>query len=152
MFSFYSLPSTAMKTTPYSTINAAYLFYYATTSCPSCANLGDGSIAVPVTPWQAETPEERAVLKHRLLILVSEALVLASQVRPSHPSSTLTSVTQHGFDVFNALTLQDNSLFLQDLQFGRGEYVHLPLVSSADWAAAASSIITSSAPPPRIGR
>lgn len=138
MFSYYSLPSTAMKTTPPSLINAAYLFYYATTSCPSCSNLGDGSVATPVTNWKDESPEERAILKHRLLILISEALVLASQ---------------GGFDVFNALTLQDNALFLPDLQvsfsflcgtridllfyatqFGRGEYAIItPLLSrSAD--------------------
>ena len=104
MFSYYSLPSTAMKTTPPSLINAAYLFYYATTSCPSCANLGDGSVATPVTNWKDETTEERATLKHRLLILICEALVLASQ---------------GGFDVFNALTLQDNALFLPELHVSR---------------------------------
>ena len=35
-FSFYTLPSTALRVTPQQTINAAYLFYVATTACPNC--------------------------------------------------------------------------------------------------------------------
>lgn len=80
MFSFYSLPSTATKSTPVTLINAAYLFYYATTATPSTSNLGDGSTACPVTNWKEESVEERAILKQRLLVLMSEALVLAAQV------------------------------------------------------------------------
>lgn len=109
-FSFYSLASTAVKMKPHTLVNAAYLFYYATTACPSCANLGDGSVVTPVTNWQDETAEERKVLKDRLKILITDAMILASKA---------------GFDVFNALTLQDNSLFLEDLKFGRGDgYLH----------------------------
>jgi hypothetical protein len=80
LFAFYSLPSTATKVTPKTLINAAYLFYYATTACPSCANLGDGSKATPVTNWKDETEEERAVLKERLKLLVGDALTLAAKV------------------------------------------------------------------------
>ncbi|KAI5479326.1 glycylpeptide N-tetradecanoyltransferase [Pseudohyphozyma bogoriensis] len=106
MFSFYTLPSTAVKVKPHTVINAAYLYYYATTATPSTNNLGDGSVATPVTHWQSETPEERKVLKDRLVTLIGDATILAHQA---------------GFDVFNALTLQDNSLFLEDLKFGRGD-------------------------------
>lgn len=81
MFSFYSLPSTAVKAKPLSHINAAYLFYYATTACPSCSNLGDGSVATPITNWQDETPEERQILKERLSLVVGDALLMASRVR-----------------------------------------------------------------------
>lgn len=80
MFSFYSLPSTAVKVKPLTHINAAYLFYYATTACPSCSDLGDGSVATPITNWKDETEAERLVLKERLLLVIGEALVLAAKV------------------------------------------------------------------------
>lgn len=69
-----------MKVTPNQTVNAAYLSYYATTACPSCANLGDGSRATPVVNWKEETPAERLVLKERLIRLISDALTVANQV------------------------------------------------------------------------
>ncbi|ORY78456.1 Myristoyl-CoA:protein N-myristoyltransferase, N-terminal domain-domain-containing protein [Leucosporidium creatinivorum] len=106
VFSFYSLPSTAVKATPKTAINAAYLFYYATTACPSCADLGDGSVATPVVNWKDETAEQREVLGKRLRELVGDALILCQKL---------------GFDVLNSLTLQDNVLFLEDLKFGRGD-------------------------------
>lgn len=81
LFSFYSLPSTATKVTPKTLINAAYLFYYASTSCPSCSDLGDGSVATPVTNWRDETEEERKVLKERLTALIGDALSITSKVR-----------------------------------------------------------------------
>ncbi|KAM0792167.1 hypothetical protein ACM66B_004864 [Microbotryomycetes sp. NB124-2] len=117
VFSFYSLPSTATKMTPKTVINAAYLFYYATDQTPSTNDLGDGSVATPVTNWQDETAEQRQVLKERLTLLINDALVLAQKL---------------GFDVFNALTLADNKLFLEDLKFGRGDgYLHYYLFN---WA------------------
>jgi len=106
MFSFYTLPSTAVQITPHTVINAAYLFYSATTAAPSCANLGDGSVSVPVINWKDETKEQRAVLGSRLKELMGDALTLAAKA---------------GFDVVNALTLQDNVLFLEDLKFGKGK-------------------------------
>lgn len=120
-FSFYSLPSTAVKVKPLTHIKAAYLFYYATTACPSCSDLGDGSIATPVSNWKEETEEERAVLKARLNALIGDALVLANNVRFSLEcggGARLTELDslQAGFDVLNALTLQDNPLFLEDLK------------------------------------
>jgi glycylpeptide N-tetradecanoyltransferase len=118
MFSFYSLPSTAVKVKPLTHINAAYLFYYATTACPSCSDLGDGSVATPITNWKDETDAERAVLKERLGIVIGEALVLAAKVSSGVEVMRLELIDhlQHGFDVFNALTLQDNSIFLEDLK------------------------------------
>ena len=61
-------------------VNAAYLFYYATTACPTCADLGDGSTATAVTNWKDETKEQREVLKKRLIELVSDCLILTSKV------------------------------------------------------------------------
>jgi glycylpeptide N-tetradecanoyltransferase len=80
VFSFYSLPSTAVKASPKTAINAAYLFYYATTACPSCADLGDGSVATPVVNWKDENAEQREVLGKRLQELVGDALILCQKV------------------------------------------------------------------------
>ncbi|KAI0082809.1 N-myristoyl transferase [Panus rudis PR-1116 ss-1] len=53
-----------------------------------------------------EEAEKSGRLKKRLEELIADALIIADQ---SH------------FDVFNALTLMDNCLFLQDLKFGGGD-------------------------------
>ncbi|GJN88755.1 hypothetical protein Rhopal_001723-T1 [Rhodotorula paludigena] len=118
VFGFYSLPSTALKAATPTNVEAAYLWYYATTAAPSCADLGDGSVAVPVKNWQDESPDERQVLGDRLKALMADALVL---------------VARNGFDVLNALTIQDNSLFLEDLKFGKGDnYATKPVLGGID--------------------
>ncbi|KAL2163341.1 hypothetical protein VTH06DRAFT_5398 [Thermothelomyces fergusii] len=86
-FSFYCLESSVIKSTKYSSIRAAYLFYYAT--------------EVVFT-----APDDRSALKARLNALMADALILAKR---------------HNFDVFNALTLMDNSLFLEQQKFGPGD-------------------------------
>jgi glycylpeptide N-tetradecanoyltransferase len=48
-----------------------------------------------------DNAEEHGLLKRRLTELIGDAIVLADQAK---------------FDVFNALTLMDNPLFLQDLK------------------------------------
>jgi len=50
--------------------------------------------------------DEHGLLKRRLQDLISDAIVVAEQAK---------------FDVFNALTLMDNPLFLNDLKFGSGD-------------------------------
>lgn len=45
-------------------------------------------------------------LKTRLTLLMNDALILAKRFK---------------FDVFNALSLMDNALFLEDLKFGKGD-------------------------------
>lgn len=45
-------------------------------------------------------------LKERLQPLINDALILAKRFK---------------FDVFNALSLMDNALFLEDLKFGKGD-------------------------------
>jgi len=108
------LPSRAMKTTPGSIVDAAYLFYYATTTCPACSSLARGEPAPDgpsrVSSWTEETIDERRQLRNRLNDLVGDCLILAKEAK---------------FDVFNALTLADNALFLEDLKFGYGDgYLH----------------------------
>ncbi|OAA62250.1 Myristoyl-CoA:protein N-myristoyltransferase [Cordyceps fumosorosea ARSEF 2679] len=51
-------------------------------------------------------PEDRAALKARLNALVGDALIMAKKEK---------------FDVFNALTLMDNALFLDQQKFARGD-------------------------------
>lgn len=87
VFSFYALPSTALKSQPLTNVNAAYLYYYATTAAPSCADLGDGSVAVPVKNWKDETASERAALGERLKLLMADALVVVAKVSDPHPSA-----------------------------------------------------------------
>lgn len=86
-FSFYCLESSVIQSTKYSSIRAAYLFYYAT--------------EVGLT-----TPLDRSALKTRLNALVADALILAKR---------------QNFDVFNALSLMDNSVFLEQQKFGPGD-------------------------------
>lgn len=52
------------------------------------------------------TPEDRPALKTRLNALIRDALILAKR---------------NNFDVFNALSLMDNSLFLEQQKFGPGD-------------------------------
>jgi len=52
------------------------------------------------------TPFDKAALKKRLNALMGDALILAKNNR---------------FDVFNALSLMDNALFLTDQKFGPGD-------------------------------
>ena len=66
--------------TPKTLINAAYLFYYATDVTPSTNDLGDGSVATPIVNWKDETPEQRAALKERLNLLITDALIVAQKV------------------------------------------------------------------------
>ncbi|KAK9369900.1 acyl-CoA N-acyltransferase [Lipomyces kononenkoae] len=91
LVSFYSLPSTVIGNPTYDNLVAAYQFYYASTA----------GLALP-----RMHPECATLLKNRLLLLFNDALILAKNL---------------GFDVFNALTLLDNPLFLDDLKFGAGD-------------------------------
>lgn len=52
------------------------------------------------------TPFDKAALKDRLNKLINDALILAKRYK---------------FDVFNALSLMDNTLFLEQQKFGPGD-------------------------------
>ncbi|CCH41329.1 Glycylpeptide N-tetradecanoyltransferase [Wickerhamomyces ciferrii] len=56
--------------------------------------------------FDKEEKEGNQLLKKRLTELIGDALIIAKSL---------------GVDVFNALTTQDNNLFLQDLKFGEGD-------------------------------
>jgi glycylpeptide N-tetradecanoyltransferase len=53
-----------------------------------------------------QKPDDRAGLKTRLNELIHDALIVAKQYK---------------FDVFNALSLMDNGLFLEQQKFGGGD-------------------------------
>ncbi|KKK25234.1 peptide N-myristoyl transferase (Nmt1) [Aspergillus rambellii] len=105
-FSFYNLESTVIQNAKHDCVRAAYLYYYAT---------------------EAAFTKDTKVLKDRLLMLMNDALILAKKVtkKNSLPSvaivDTNTLALQAQFDVFNALTLHHNPLFLEPLKFGAGD-------------------------------
>ena len=109
-FSFYNLESTIIQHPKHDCIRAAYMHYYAT---------------------ETAFAEKEKGLKERLLMLMNDALILAKLVcfhRAScanfpfvHCEELDLIVPQNNFDVFNALTMADNPLFLEQLKFGAGD-------------------------------
>lgn len=91
-FSFYSLPFTILNNTVHKELGIGYLFYYA-----SDADLEFSD---------RFSPEATKALKDRLCVLMNDACILARDAK---------------MDVFNALTSQDNTLFLEPLKFGPGD-------------------------------
>jgi len=77
-FSFYYLPSTAIKAKQ--TIEAAYLFYYATSVGTSTASNPQEATTSEPHSWQNESGPERVALKKRLVELVQDALSIAKAV------------------------------------------------------------------------
>ncbi|GME68220.1 unnamed protein product [[Candida] boidinii] len=90
-FSFYILPFSVLDNAQHDTLGVAYLFYYAS----------EAGLDKP-----RDDEEGTKELAKRLKSLIADALILAKRVK---------------VDVFNALTSQDNCLFLDDLKFGAGD-------------------------------
>ena len=103
-FSFYNLESTVIGHKKHKVIKAAYLFYYAT---------------------EVAFDSDKSLLKPRLNLLIKDALILAKKVSNFVLRAMLYTFTdllfKADFDVFNALTLLDNPLFLEDQKFGAGD-------------------------------
>lgn len=118
-FSYYVLESTVIGNTKHKVVNAAYLFYYATDVAFEGQKEGEKG--------KGKKEEENGKLKVRLNELVHDALILANNVSSSilcykrERTPRLTSNPQQKFDVFNALTLLDNPLFLSEQKFGPGD-------------------------------
>lgn len=91
-FSFYSLPFTILNNSVHKELGIGYLFYYA-----SDADLEYSD---------RFSKEATETLKKRLCSLMNDACILARDAK---------------MDVFNALTSQDNTLFLDPLKFGPGD-------------------------------
>lgn len=90
--SFYSLPFTVLNNPMYKELGIGYLFYYA-----SDADLGFDD---------RFDPAATSTLKKRLNHLISDVCIIARDLK---------------MDVFNAMSCQDNTLFLDDLKFGPGD-------------------------------
>ncbi|OXG11802.1 glycylpeptide N-tetradecanoyltransferase [Cryptococcus neoformans Ze90-1] len=114
LISFYALPSTIMKHPKHNLLNAAYMFYYATdvifppssSSAHSDADVNAGESSVAAVGTGGEDAKTKKKLETRLNALTADLLIIAKQA---------------GFDVFNALTLLDNNMFLQEQKFGPGD-------------------------------
>ncbi|CDK29822.1 unnamed protein product [Kuraishia capsulata CBS 1993] len=89
--SFYLLPFSVLDNATHEKLGVAYLFYYA-----SEAGLDKPRF----------DPAGTKALADRLKLLVGDCLVVCKGL---------------GVDVFNAVSSQDNALFLQDLKFGGGD-------------------------------
>lgn len=125
-FSFYCLESSVIGNQKHDNVRAAYMFYYAT---------------------EKAFEENEKGLKERLNSLVLDALILAKKVNLQILCLTDFSICitksywQSHFDVFNALTLLDNPLFLEQQKFGPGDgqlhyylynYRTLPIAGGVD--------------------
>jgi glycylpeptide N-tetradecanoyltransferase len=99
--SFYLLESAVIGNQQHDSVRAAYSYYYASESA---------------------FEKDEKVFTERLNALVLDTLVMAKKVRCSWyvNRAPLTS-KQANFDVFNALTLLDNPLFLEKQKFGPGD-------------------------------
>ncbi|KAK6534455.1 glycylpeptide N-tetradecanoyltransferase [Arthrobotrys megalospora] len=91
-FNFYCLESSVINNQKHGMIKAAYLFYYASETAFDATHKDNDAM--------------KLALKKRLNELMQDALIEAKKM---------------GFDVFNALTLLDNVLFLGDQKFGAGD-------------------------------
>ncbi|AAS50442.1 AAR077Cp [Eremothecium gossypii ATCC 10895] len=90
--SFYSLPFTILKNPLHKELGIGYLFYYASDADFDYEDRYD--------------PTATELLRKRLTQLINDVCILARDLK---------------MDVFNALTSQDNALFLEDLKFGPGD-------------------------------
>lgn len=146
MASFYSLPSSVLNSQKYTTLQAAYLFYYATDAAfPQQSEQGsssDSSSTAQGAPIaKAMTEEERGLpawKRGQMTALTQSELndeegVIAwdhesAQVKTklsrrltSLISDVMVIAKKEGFDVLNTLTTLDNNLFLNSLSFGPGD-------------------------------
>ncbi|QIW97237.1 hypothetical protein AMS68_002755 [Peltaster fructicola] len=96
-FSYYLLESTVLKANEKVFIRAAYLYYYASESAFTESSKGKE---------KATDESNNTALGARLNDLIRDALILAKK---------------DGFHVFNALSLMDNPLFLQNQKFEAGD-------------------------------
>lgn len=90
--SFYVIPSTVLGVPGHDKLKVAYGYYYASSVHES-------------VPKTGKTAENQKALAVRLKTLQQNALILAKNI---------------GCHVYNALTIQDNPLYLDDLKFAEG--------------------------------
>lgn len=148
MFAFYSLPSSILDDEKHQSLNAAYLFYYATdvvfsdadSSGAGAASGSEGAsssspsseralaLASGKAPWQSNhltnlTPSE---LADEAAVTTWDAESPTTKQRLKARLNTLINTLliiarDHAFDVVNCVTVMDNPLFLQEQKFGPGD-------------------------------
>ncbi|EST05533.1 Myristoyl-CoA:protein N-myristoyltransferase, N-terminal [Kalmanozyma brasiliensis GHG001] len=142
MFAFYSLPSSILDNDKHKSLNAAYLFYYATdvvfsdspepqesgasTSSPSSERAL--ALASGKEPWQVNhltnlLPSELAD-ESRVPSWDTESPTIKSLLKQRLNlliNTLLIIARDEGFDVVNCVTVMDNPLFLQEQKFGPGD-------------------------------
>lgn len=137
-FSFYSLPSSILEHPKHDTLEAAYLFYYASESAfatPAPKRAQDDATA-PYARAEADgTPAwQRAALSRLGAAEASDEadVVPWNQESPEQKAKLKARLNElmtdmlvlaklHNFDVLNCLTVLDNPLFASDLKFGPGD-------------------------------
>ena len=108
-FSFYSLPSSVLGNKQHTNLNAAYCFYYAT----DVAWDKDGK---HLTDLSKDSP-----LTIRLNEISRELSIASGEGASNQLENWMMTNVQAKFDVLNALTLMDNTLFLEQQKFGAGD-------------------------------
>jgi glycylpeptide N-tetradecanoyltransferase len=146
--SFYSLPSSVLGNDKHDTLEAAYLFYYATDvpfkdrqsasqepststlapSRPSSANSKATSASQNLEPWQKShitslSPSEQQD-EENITNWADESKQLKEKLK--HRLNELVQdiiiiAKQANFDVLNCLTVMDNPLFVSEQKFGPGD-------------------------------
>lgn len=145
MASFYSLPSSVLDSKEHTTLEAAYLFYYATdaafdgesggnaaasTATAETSTSSSSSHASSSLPaWQrsqqtslspSELADEAGAPHWQQGQSLSSTSKLSTRLRLLL-KDILVLAARQGFDVCNALTTLDNNSFLNDLSFGPGD-------------------------------
>ncbi|KAL4399624.1 glycylpeptide N-tetradecanoyltransferase [Malassezia pachydermatis] len=137
-FSFYSLPSSVLNHREYETLEAAYLFYYATESAfasslpPASDEHGpspnERAMAEGLAAWQRTTcsrlDSSEAADEEGVPTWSSEPRAVKERLQArlrALMQDMLVLANNEGFDVVNCLTVMDNAMFVTDLKFGPGD-------------------------------
>lgn len=138
-FSFYSLPSSILEHDQHDTLEAAYLFYYATEAAWSAPVLPRPDVAEGPSAYDAARSGGAAAWECAGLSKLTNAeLADEADVRPWYEepveqrealktrlqalmTDMLVLAKQQRFDVVNCLTVLDNPMFAPDLKFGPGD-------------------------------
>lgn len=148
MISFYSLPSSVLDSDKHKTLEAAYLFYYATnvpftgrTDASSSSTASSSSSASTSTPPKQQSYEkegleawQRSHITHlspieqedemNVINWASESPDIKAKLKTrlnELVQDAIIIAKQADFDVLNCMTVMDNPLFTNEQKFGPGD-------------------------------
>lgn len=104
--SFYSLPSTVIGNEKYNRLNAAYSFYNVIQNPSPSSSSSSSNSALPSYKQAVTANAANANYVDRWQNIMTDTLISANNLK---------------FDVFNALDVMENDLFLTKLKFGPGD-------------------------------